>query len=142
MNAFFPAIVALVTVLSLSPANAETATTAATADVAVSAKTDAPAVDAAVSGDAMVAAEAAAPENYTLENGTGVVVEGGNVFTVSETGVRTPAPDGDHATKEGKTLKVLAGALVPEATATATTETTAEVKTEATAEDAPATSAE
>lgn len=140
MNAFFPAIVALVTVLTLSPAQAETATTGATADVAVTATTDAPAVEATTSGDAMVAAEVAAPENYTLENGTAVVVEGGNVFTVDEKGVRTPAPDGDHATKEGKTLKVLAGALVPEATVA--TETTAEVKTEATAEEAPATSAE
>ncbi|MGZ9108421.1 MAG: hypothetical protein ACXW4B_06325 [Micavibrio sp.] len=136
MNAFFPAIVALVTVLSLSPAKAETATTEATTDVAVTTTTDAPAVEATTS----VAAEAAAPENYTLENGTAVVVEDGNVFTVDEKGVRTPAPDGDHATKEGKTLKVLAGALVPEAAAT--TQVSVEVKTETTTEDAPATSAE
>ena len=136
MNALIPAIIALVTILSINPANAESAAKAAGADVAATAVTDTAAVEATASGDAMVAVETAAPENYTLENGTAVVVEGGNVFTVDEKGVRTPAPDGDHATKEGKTLKVLAGALVPEAVVA--TDVSAEAGTEVKAtEDAP-----
>lgn len=134
MNALIPAIIALVTVFSMSPANAESAPKAA--DVAVTAAADTTAAVEATA-DAATATETAAPENYTLEDGTAVIVEGGKVFTVDAKGVRTPAPDGDHATKEGKTLKVLAGALVPEAAVA--TEASAEVKTEAATDAAPAT---
>jgi hypothetical protein len=115
MKAILPAVMALAAVLSFAPAHAEVAAKATTADTAVSAT-------------ATTETKAhAAPENYTLENGTAVVVEDGKVFTVDAAGVRTAAPDGDHATKEGKTLKVHAGALV-------VTDAAKETK----AEDAPA----
>ncbi len=119
MNAMFPAVVALVTVLSLTPAHAD--------DHAKSHDATTTAVTTEVKTDAATPA-VAATENYTLENGTSVVVENGLAFTVDAAGVRTPAPDGAHVTKEGKTLDVKAGALVP----------AAEVKTEVKTDVAPA----
>lgn len=96
MNAMLP-VIALVTALSLSPAQAAGDVVATTADTTITTE---------------VKTDAATSENYTLENGTSVVVENGLVFTVDADGVRTPAVDGDHATQEGKTLNVKAGALV------------------------------
>ena len=122
MNAMFPAVVALVTVLSLTPAHAEDHATTHEATTAVTTEVKTDAATPAV----------AATENYTLENGTSVVVENGLAFTVDAAGVRTPAPDGAHVTKEGKTLDVKAGALVPAADAKA------DVKTEVETDVAPA----
>lgn len=121
MKAIIPAVMALAAVLSFAPAHAEVAAKATTTETTT-------AVTTAVTTEVKAHA---APENYTLENGTAVVVEDGKVFTVDAAGVRTAAPDGDHATKEGKTLKVLAGALV-------TAEEKADAKTEHKAEEAPA----
>jgi hypothetical protein len=114
MKAIIPAVIAVAAVLSFAPAHAEVA--AKTETTVTTTETKATETKAH-----------AAPENYTLENGTAVVVEDGKVFTVDAAGVKTPAPDGDHATKEGKTLKVLGGALVP-----------AEAAKEHKAEEAPA----
>lgn len=100
MNALIPAVIALAAVLTIAPANAEEIAKTTTTETAVTTTTE---------------AAPAAPENYTLENGTAVVVEDGKVFTVDATGAKTAATDGDHATKEGKVLKVKDGALVVEA---------------------------
>lgn len=104
MKAIIPAVIAVAAVLSFAPAHAEVAAKTETAVTTTETTTETKATETKAH---------AAPENYTLENGTAVVVEDGKVFTVDAAGVKTPAPDGDHATKEGKTLKVLGGALVP-----------------------------
>lgn len=106
MNALIPAILAFVAILAFSPAYAEDHAAPAVA----------PAAEAPAAAAVAVTAEPAtvAPEHYTYEDGTAVIVEGGMVFTVAADGTRAPATDGDHVTKEGKTLKVMAGALVPE----------------------------
>lgn len=49
---------------------------------------------------------------YVLEDGTKVVAEGDAVFVMGEDGSKTPAPDGDHKTKDGQTLTTKDGHLV------------------------------
>lgn len=109
MNAFIPAALALVALLTFTPAMADNHS----ADAA------APATEAAVDA-AAAPAEAPAPVEYTLKDGTTkVVVEGENVFVVAADGAKVPAPDGDHeTTTEGVTLKVKEGKLVKEEAAT------------------------
>ena len=101
MNALIPAGLALVALLTCTPAMADHHAT-----------TDAAAPSAEMTADTV---EVAVTE-YTLKDGTTkVVVEGDDVFVVGEDGTKTPAPDGDHeTTTEGVTLKVMAGKLVKE----------------------------
>jgi len=59
------------------------------------------------------AMEAAAPVEYTLEDGvTKVSVEGDSVFVIGTGNTKTPAPDGVHKTNDGKTLTTKDGKVV------------------------------
>ena len=71
----------------------------------------------AVAADAAAApavAPAAEMKEVTLKDGTKVVIEGENVFTVAEDGAKTPAPDGEHELADGTKIKVAGGKQVKE----------------------------
>ena len=68
--------------------------------------------------------EAVVPQNYTLKDGTHVLVDAGSVYIVAADNAKTPAPDGDWMTTEGKTLKVKGGLLITEAGGMSTTTST------------------
>lgn len=61
---------------------------------------------------AAATAEAPAAMEHELEDGTKVSVEGDMVSVVAADGTKTPAPDGEHKTKDGMTLVVKDGKLV------------------------------
>ncbi len=61
---------------------------------------------------AEAAAETHAAMEHELEDGTKVSVEGDMVSVVAADGTKTPAPDGEHKTKDGMTLVVKDGKIV------------------------------
>jgi hypothetical protein len=63
------------------------------------------------------AAEAAAPVEHTLADGTKIVVEGDAVSVVAADGTKSPAPDGEHTLADGSKLTTAAGKVVPGAPA-------------------------
>lgn len=74
----------------------------------------------ALAAAALMAAVATAPAVYAteeeaqvieLENGTTVQVKGEEVFVVGADGSLTPAPDGEHVTKDGKTITTKDGKI-------------------------------
>lgn len=71
----------------------------------------APAIVKAEEAVAPVAEEITVKE-YTLEDGTKVVVEEDAVFVVAADGTKTAAPDGDHKASDGTSLTVKEGKLV------------------------------
>lgn len=46
-----------------------------------------------------------------LADGTKVEIDGNNVFVIGADGSKTPAPDGEHKTKDGQTLITKDGVL-------------------------------
>jgi hypothetical protein len=62
---------------------------------------------------APAAAEAVAPVEHTLKDGTKVVVEGDVVSVVGADGTKTPAPDGEHELADGTKLTTKEGKVVP-----------------------------
>lgn len=83
--------------LALTPVLAQAEDHAGHADVAVEA-----------------AADAVAPVEATLADGTKVSIEGDAVFVVDAEGNKTAAPDGVHTLSDGSTVTTAGGKVVAE----------------------------
>lgn len=79
---------------------------------AASAADDHAAPAAATKAIAPAAAPAAAPATAELKDGTKVQISGDKVFVVAKDGKQTPAPDGVHVLKDGKSIETKGGLVV------------------------------